>query len=469
MLEVAAYNYGNDNINAVKNTPEDFFDLTIAELIEAGYLTSESDTGNFLINPVTGLSMTETVTITYADYRVKVAINGESSGLVLIVLTDGGTWSGTSPVTLASGGTLTIENPTKDNYNFTGWTISGEGSSIDGTTFTMGSESTVITANWSIKTYTLTVNANSGVWSGTTPQTLNRDDEVTIANPSRDGYLFTGWTLTGTGSTLVGTLFTMGTANATLVANWLAYTEMFTYTGSYLLINDGSGNWRIKFLTDGTFTPLINMTIDVFLVGGGGGGGTSTGNGAKGGGAGGHTTTGLSVSVTANTAYPIVIGGGGGIQAGGGTSTGFGYNAPGGGANNSVNGGTGGSGGGGASGYNTSYPYAGYGGSNGADGGSGAGDSTAGAGGAGQGSTTREFGESTGALYGAGGSGGVHNYGTAAWVRSGGETGGGTGGAPNNNGGSGAANTGGGGGGGAGYMKAGGYGGSGIVIIRNHR
>ncbi len=155
MLEVAAYNYGNDNINAVKNNPEDFFGLTIAELIEAGYITSESDIGAFLINPVTGLSMTETVTITYEDYRVKVLINGGLSGLGLIVLTNGGTWDGISPTTIVSGETITINNPAKEGYEFTGWTISGEGSSIEGTTFTMGSENTIITANYYlIPTYT---------------------------------------------------------------------------------------------------------------------------------------------------------------------------------------------------------------------------------------------------------------------------------------------------------------------------
>ena len=49
----------------------------------------------------------------------------------------------------------------------------------------------------------------------------------------------------------------------------------FTYTGNYQFIDDGSGNWRIKFLSSGTltFTSLGNARkgIDVFLVGGGAG------------------------------------------------------------------------------------------------------------------------------------------------------------------------------------------------------
>ena len=45
----------------------------------------------------------------------------------------------------------------------------------------------------------------------------------------------------------------------------------FEYTGTYEYIEDGGGNWRIKFLTSGVFTPLKDMVIDAFMVGGGGG------------------------------------------------------------------------------------------------------------------------------------------------------------------------------------------------------
>ena len=46
----------------------------------------------------------------------------------------------------------------------------------------------------------------------------------------------------------------------------------FTYTGQYTEVDDGGGNWRIKFLTSGTLKLKNKITVDVFLVGGGGGG-----------------------------------------------------------------------------------------------------------------------------------------------------------------------------------------------------
>lgn len=217
----------------------------------------------------------------------------------------------------------------------------------------------------------------------------------------------------------------------------------YTYTGSSTLVNDGNGLYRIKFLTSGTFTPGKNMKIDAFLVGGGGGGGWDGG----GGGGGGRTKT-QSTNLGKDTGYPIVIGAGGAGAGGaggggtGGTSSAFGITATGGGGGAKDVAGSGGSNGGGSNG--------GVGGSNGSPG---------------QGTTTREFGETSGALY-AGGGGGGGDYGGA-----GGAGGGGAGGFgdyyPAT---SGAQNSGGGGGGG-GYSSSyvgggGGVGGSGIVVIR---
>ena len=51
----------------------------------------------------------------------------------------------------------------------------------------------------------------------------------------------------------------------------------FTWTGgdgTYQVIEGKP--WRIKFLSSGNFTPLKNMNIDGFLVGGGAGGKTPT-------------------------------------------------------------------------------------------------------------------------------------------------------------------------------------------------
>ena len=227
-----------------------------------------------------------------------------------------------------------------------------------------------------------------------------------------------------------------------------SYLPAYTYTGSHQLIDDGNYNWRLKLLTSGTltFSHLGSgaSAVDAFLVGGGGGGYTRT-----------------EAKTVALTAYSIVIGAGGSAGnntsngGAGGTTSAFGVTASGGmggpgGHNELIRGANGGSGGG---------CSAGVGGSDGSDGGGNPG------GGIGQHTTTREFGEASGTLY-AGGGGGAGNRDQLDVVFAGGAGGGANGGGWGN---AAAANTGG-GGGGVGYMRgSGGAGGSGIVVIRNHR
>ena len=240
----------------------------------------------------------------------------------------------------------------------------------------------------------------------------------------------------------------------------------YTYSGTSEKIDDGSGNWRIKFKSSGTlkFTNLGKWDgkLDVFCVGGGGAGGSGNWDAANGygkAGSGGYTTTQKNVQSAANTSYSIVIGAGGqSAFASGGNTTAFGVTAIGG---NRWGGGSGG----GAYG-NTQVN------NGGSDGGNGDPQNAANIGidhwgspGKGQGTTTREFGESTGTLYAGGGGAG----GNGSAQAKGGSGGGGNGAWNGNPQTSGAANTGGGGGGMYYGLTNVGKGGSGIAVIRNHR
>lgn len=240
------------------------------------------------------------------------------------------------------------------------------------------------------------------------------------------------------------------------------------YDGECKVIDDGNGDWRIKFLEEGEHTLKVNcdnMNVDVFLVGGGGGGGTGYNKDKKafgsggGGGGGGYANTQKNVMISGKYSINIGLGGSSGGGAGNITSA-FGYFA---------NGGEGG--------YNASdYDAKGQGGTGsnkGGDGGYGGYSGSAG-GSYGNGSTC-EFGEGTSsgcikgnsyAYAGGGGGHGGRNSGMYGGAGNGGIGGGGAGGI------AGIPNTGGGGGGGRAKASDGSYsaaGGSGIVIIRNAR
>ena len=219
-----------------------------------------------------------------------------------------------------------------------------------------------------------------------------------------------------------------------------------TYTGTCQYIDDGDGNWKIKFLTSGTLNLKNNLNVDIFVVGGGGGG--ISGQGGAGGG--GYTRTYSDISVPAGT-HTVEVGNGGVSGANGGKSyfMNTSYAANGGGAGGGYYqalGGAGGSGGSGGGGGGHLYGSGAKGsaGSFGNNGGTGAGNPDDGApgggGGSGQGTTTCEFGQGT--------TSGC-NSGVTAYSK-----GGGTGGENKNNSGNGGTN---------------GSGSSGIVIIRNRQ
>ena len=270
--------------------------------------------------------------------------------------------------------------------------------------------------------------------------------------------------------------------------------QNISYTGNANFIDDGDGNYRVKFLTSGTLTVQQDTHVDIFAVGGGGNGGAglyeAKGNYvgiAGGGGGGGYTTTTNNKKLLSGVEYAVTIGAACGAssliaadgtvfcEAAGGKNGTNGTNSWGG----AGHGGNGGSGGGPGT-SDMDYGNTGTPGSDGADGIGWAYEDDPSDwyanGGAGQGTTTREFGEETGDLYSGGGAGGACSIYEDSIA--GGDGGGGNGASLTAAAQDGEENTGGGGGGGSYYYKdydsttyytAGGTGGSGIVIIRNFR
>lgn len=159
---------------------------------------------------------------------------------------NGGT--GTMPsqsFTYGNSVTIAQNGFTRNGFSFAGNYLTAASS---GTSYTPGqtySSAANITlyAQWNRNNYTLTVNPNGGSWvDGGTTYTSNKDFTIafeatkTIANPTREGYDFTGWMLNaGTGGstfTASNKTFTMGYSNATLTAGWKIKAYTVTYDGN---------------------------------------------------------------------------------------------------------------------------------------------------------------------------------------------------------------------------------------------
>lgn len=248
--------------------------------------------------------------------------------------------------------------------------------------------------------------------------------------------------------------------------------------GSYLqgVVSNNEIKGMQTFTQSGVFTVPANVrTIQAFVVGGGGGMHQSETN-TSGGGGGGYTNYGT-FAVTPGQQLAVIVGAGGNfgsyylggtVSNGGATSVGNLISAAGGGYGGEYNGGAGGSGGGVSGNGSTESKWPGDGGENGSNGYA-RGQTQNPTGPAGQGRTTRAFGEASGTLYAGGGGGGNSDSYT---VGHGGAGGGGNGaGKSYNRPTSGSANTGGGAGGTWWNNKNSGShqpvtGGSGIAIIR---
>lgn len=90
----------------------------------------------------------ETNTFTMGTDNVIMEATWELDKRNLLIVLDNGTISRSLSEAIKPGLTTNVPAPTKTGYNFVRWTVSEATSSIDGTTFTMGTEDTTLTAVW---------------------------------------------------------------------------------------------------------------------------------------------------------------------------------------------------------------------------------------------------------------------------------------------------------------------------------
>ena len=150
---------------------------------------------------------------------------------------DGGSVSEDNPVEYTVKDEFTLNNPTKLGFTFIGWTGTNLTEETLDVTISKGSiGDREYTANYIINKATLRVNPNGGLYNGSI-NPVDLEDEygtiITLNTPTKEGYTFTGWTLTGDG-TLNGNTYTYSTGNGEVVANY----EPVNYNISYNL-DDG--------------------------------------------------------------------------------------------------------------------------------------------------------------------------------------------------------------------------------------
>ncbi len=172
--------------------------------------------------------------------------------------TDGG-----NPTSYTIENGYTLKNPTRVGYDFVGWT----GTDLDEMTMLVtvtagatGNRS--YTANWQPTVYTISYDLDGGTDGGVNPISYTIEDTVTLVNPTKPGYRFSGWTGTGIYNTSQYVSFSKGTGNRAYTARWIVANDT-PYTVEHYQQDIGSNTYTL-FETDNlTGTTLTNIAPKV--------------------------------------------------------------------------------------------------------------------------------------------------------------------------------------------------------------
>ncbi|MCR5267875.1 MAG: InlB B-repeat-containing protein, partial [Lachnospiraceae bacterium] len=168
---------------------------------------------------------------TYGNLRIKAFTKDISSDAKHTVTfnANGGSCSPTTIQVITGSTYPTLPTPTRPGYDFDGWfTLSSGGSKVEeGDPVTITSNQTLY-AHWTVKSFTVTFNANGGNCSTSSKQVTYGSTYPTLPTPTYSGYRFDGWYTDATGGMKVqaGDTVTI-TANQTLYAHW---TKLITVT-----------------------------------------------------------------------------------------------------------------------------------------------------------------------------------------------------------------------------------------------
>lgn len=146
----------------------------------------------------------------------------------------GGSYNGETTKNLRYEESFTLQQPTKNGYNFTNWTASS-GKIVDNI-FTIDAANSTVTANWTSKDVIVTYDARGGVVNKTSDTKKYDQNYGTLPTPTRTGYTFQGWYTKAPGSDgvkITSTTKLTNTNDHILYAHWLsADASTVTYTNS---------------------------------------------------------------------------------------------------------------------------------------------------------------------------------------------------------------------------------------------
>lgn len=161
----------------------------------------------------------------------------------------GGTLATANPATYNIETAITLNNPTREGYNFAGWTGTAiEGSAVEVTIAAGNTGDRSYTATWTPITYDITLTLDGG--TATNPATYTIESAaITLNNPTKTGYTFKGWKLNGAGEAMMSVTIAAGsTGNKAYTATW--------QINQYTITFDSNGGSTVPSITQDYATAV---------------------------------------------------------------------------------------------------------------------------------------------------------------------------------------------------------------------
>ena len=214
-------------VSSMTKGDEFVVDYSIQENVTATFASSNTSVATVENNKVTAVEIGKfTLTATFTlgkeskKYSFEIEVIGKEYSINYEL--DGGVLPSGAATTYQEGVGLTLPVPTKEGYEFLGWTLSSDSSEYVTSVSKTQEGNVTVYAKWSKNpVYSkITYNLDGGKLPAGAIDEYQEGKGVKLPVPEKEGYDFLGWTLTSSSTKYVTELTATQTGNVTLYAKW---------------------------------------------------------------------------------------------------------------------------------------------------------------------------------------------------------------------------------------------------------
>ena len=143
------------------------------------------------VNEGVGASVVSGNNFTMGSIDTTLTANWEANSYTITYNLNGGTKGTYAPTSGTYGSTVTVSNPTKTNWSFIEWSVSGDGASMNGTSLTIGTGNVTLTAKYkaNLSEYITKLYEDTSTRSSNSLEASDPDSNIRYVGASPKNYL----------------------------------------------------------------------------------------------------------------------------------------------------------------------------------------------------------------------------------------------------------------------------------------